>query len=420
MSQVDAWPKDALFAPVATIPKDDTCQPGPLDLRPITVTSPLFASWASTRFRDLRERIARSVDESVIGGREGKQVQEAVWPLILELESAAESDIPVSAATFDASKFFDHMEWDETFSILRELSCGPLWRANNGLIQGCSLTLVAAMAIATVRAKFDRASTPEATLATVFDDWRMFVSGRRSVEQLERVLKRTRDYDASTGTVTNLKKTSCATRRPKSCGSVTHQSKQKLVPGCLPEKRPRELQNKRAGKTTRTALRVARLPPLFSREKKTKHVVFGGQSAIHLWDGARTTIESRQAQVGASGSQCFYQSHQHSKIEASAFFFVDQGTQGSPAAGWRSLWERVISFNSCGLATNLINAVHTLGGTWISPWTFEIHRHGRMELCGDEDRIWAHKIREAARLVRWRQVKRKNFPGVEDGIDTDT
>ena len=56
----------------------------------------------------------------------------------------------------------------------------------------------------------------------------------------------------------------------------------------------------------------------------------------------------------------------------------------------------------------------------INPWIFEIHRYGRMELCGDEDRIWAHKIREAARLVRWRQVKRKNFLGVEDGIDTYT
>ena len=38
----------------------------------------------------------------------------------------------------------------------------------------------------------------------------------------------------------------------------------------------------------------------------------------------------------------------------------------------------------------------------------------------NEDRIWAHKIREAARVVRWRQVKRKNFPGAEDGIDTYT
>ena len=111
----------------------------------------MYASWTSTRFRDLRERIARWVDE-------GKQVQEAVWPLILELESAAESDFPVAAGPFDASKFFDHMEWDTTFGILREL-CMPSVILNplanqNGLIQGCSLTLVAAMAIATVWAKF--------------------------------------------------------------------------------------------------------------------------------------------------------------------------------------------------------------------------------------------------------------------------
>ena len=121
LSQVDACPEDALFAPVATIPKDDNCQPDPLDLRPITVTYLIYASWASTRFRDLRAWIVRWVDESVVGGTEGKQVEEAVWPLIMELESAAESDMTVSAAAFDASKFFDHMEWDTTFGILREL-----------------------------------------------------------------------------------------------------------------------------------------------------------------------------------------------------------------------------------------------------------------------------------------------------------
>ena len=80
----------------------------------------------------------------------------------------------------------------------------------------------------------------------------------------------------------------------------------------------------------------------------------------------------------------------------------------------------MISFNSCGLAANLVNVVRTLGGTWIDPWCFEIPRYGRMELCGDEDRIWSHKIREAARLVRWRQVLRRNFPDVDDGVDTYT
>ena len=52
--------------------------------------------------------------------------------------------------------------------------------ASNGLIQGCPLTLVEAMA--TVWAMFVRASTPEATLAMVIDARRMFVSGPQSRE----------------------------------------------------------------------------------------------------------------------------------------------------------------------------------------------------------------------------------------------
>ena len=91
---------------------------------------------------------------------------------------------------------------------------------------------------------------------------------------------------------------------------------------------------------------------------------------------------------------------------------------------WRRLWERawnaahkrVISFNSCGLAANLVNVVRTMGGTWIDPWCSEMPRYGKVELCWDEDLV----IREAARLVRWCQVKRRNFPDFEDGIDTYT
>ena len=39
LSQVDAWPEDALFAPVATIPKDDNCQPNLSDLCVVGINS---------------------------------------------------------------------------------------------------------------------------------------------------------------------------------------------------------------------------------------------------------------------------------------------------------------------------------------------------------------------------------------------
>ena len=39
LSQVDAWPEDALFAPVATIPKDDNCQPNLSDLCVLGINS---------------------------------------------------------------------------------------------------------------------------------------------------------------------------------------------------------------------------------------------------------------------------------------------------------------------------------------------------------------------------------------------
>ena len=171
----------------------------------------------------------------MVGGREGKPVQEAVWPLIMELDA--------------------------------------LTRANS------LITLVAAMAIATVWAKFVRASTPEATLASVIDDRGMFVSGSRSVERLEREVRRTREYDADTGTVTNLKKTSCATRRSRDKEAmkkvareleIRHASIETQVGYQVALQKKHVLGNSKTSvpkKTTRTVLRVAQLPPLFSRER---------------------------------------------------------------------------------------------------------------------------------------------------------
>ena len=138
---------------------------------------------------------------------EKEQVQEAVCPLIMELESAAESDMSVSAAAIDASKFFDHMEWDTTFGILRELGMparvlkpmanhvflflwifqagSELWpfvarqyRALPRLLTHSGGRNGNCCGVGKIRSSLD----PEATLATVIDDQRVFVSGPRSVE----------------------------------------------------------------------------------------------------------------------------------------------------------------------------------------------------------------------------------------------
>ena len=235
-----------------------------------------------------------------MGGREGKQVHEAVWPLIVELEA--------------------------------------LTLANS------LITLVAAMAIATVWAKFVRASTPEATLASVIDDRRIFVSGSRSVEQLEREVRRTREYDADTGTVTNLKKTSCATRRSRdkeAMKKVARELEIRHAPTetkvgyqvALQKTRPRELQNERAKKTTRTVLRVAQLPPSFSHERNQNLLCSmanpqhsNGTELGPPPKAARLKLEQAVLSVFTTRTNTQRSKHVF-------FFFPDQGTQGGPVAG---------------------------------------------------------------------------------------
>ena len=210
----------------------------------------------------------------------------------------------------------------------------------------------------------------------------------------------------------------------------TRQSRRKLNTRCFALKtRPRELQNERAKKTTRTVLRVAQLPPLFSRKRKQSllcstanpQYIYGTELGPPS-KAARLKLEQAVLSVFTTRTNTHRSKHllfafliTIHKVDPLQAWLVHSLSLTSRLLqrqeAWRRLWARawnaahkqVISFNSCGLAANLVNVVRTLGGTWIDPWCFEIHRYGRMELCGDEDRIWAH---EAARLVRWRQVKR--------------
>ena len=49
--------------------RTENAQPEPLDLRPVTVTTLLYASWTSTRYRELQEWTKKCVGLMVMGGR---------------------------------------------------------------------------------------------------------------------------------------------------------------------------------------------------------------------------------------------------------------------------------------------------------------------------------------------------------------
>ena len=112
-----------------------------------------------------------------------------------------------------------------------------------------------------MRAKFVRASSPEAILATVIDDRRMFVSGPQSVEQLERVVRRTREYDADTGMVMKKVARELGIRHASIETQVGYQVAFQKITSSGTSKQACQ-------KTMRTVLRVAQLPPLFSERKQ--------------------------------------------------------------------------------------------------------------------------------------------------------
>ena len=218
-------------------------------------------------------------------------------------------------------------------------------------------------------------------------------------------------------------------------GSETHQLRHKLVIKLLFKRHVLgNFKNACAKKTMRTVLRVAQLAPLFVKESRI----------CCVWQPIRNTIMERSSDhhrkpPGPSRSKRFSVfSPIVPTLKGSKhvyFAFLIKGHQVDPLQAWlvhslsltrrllqrqemwERLWERawsaahnrVISCNSCGL----VETWSTLFAHWEERGsTRGALRYGRLELCGDEDRIWHHKIREAARLVRWRQVKREEFPGM--------
>eukprot|EP00662_Eupelagonemidae_sp_cell21_P058248 gene58248-biopygen37513 len=172
------WPDALLEAFITLIPKDNA-NGGPLDLRPITVTSALYRLWAATRVRQILEWQELWLPRGARGFRIGCGTDDVYYTLALRIERALLRDEPLVGLGLDLAKAFDSLPQEIMLQLFAELGmsdrilrplrtmyrrlhrrfrfagniAGGRFHSTVGILQGCPLSVTLLTAIMAVWAK---------------------------------------------------------------------------------------------------------------------------------------------------------------------------------------------------------------------------------------------------------------------------
>ena len=136
----------------------------------------------------------------------------------------------IATAAIDSEKYFDSICWEVRFQMLDRMgldqriwkpmlnfiahlkrfnkvagTLGPTWTCTNSIIQGCSLSLLATVALSTVWARVLEEGVPTVLCNRIVDDRRLCATGKEAPKQLQSAIQVTSDFDGATGTRFNPK-----------------------------------------------------------------------------------------------------------------------------------------------------------------------------------------------------------------------
>ena len=114
------WPDATCDAFMVLIPKEDAKDGDPLSLRPITVLSVLYRTWAKKRMEDLKPWRTQWANGSTFNGTE-----EVFWAVAADTEDGALRKHAVFLQTCDAVKCYDTVSWDIIFTTLEARGLDP-------------------------------------------------------------------------------------------------------------------------------------------------------------------------------------------------------------------------------------------------------------------------------------------------------
>ena len=193
------WPTPLCQAYTSLIPKTGMSMsesPSPLEHRPISVLSAVYRLWAKARFSSSLEWQELWCPPEVWGCRAERGAEALCLQIALHLEqTAVDQQSAAGGIAYDFKKAFDLVPFELLFSALiargmhRRItnplsamysslrrvfklrgSCGPWWVANNGLLQGCPLSMIGLNAVGSSILEIAQVRCPEVVARTYADD----------------------------------------------------------------------------------------------------------------------------------------------------------------------------------------------------------------------------------------------------------
>ena len=103
------WPKAVEHARIVFLEKDGAEVGKVMSYRPLTITSPLYRSWASLRLEDLEDWIKMWALPEIFAGVPGKGATDAWYEVLTKIEGLRLDQIPFCGGVADIAKFFDQL-----------------------------------------------------------------------------------------------------------------------------------------------------------------------------------------------------------------------------------------------------------------------------------------------------------------------
>ena len=221
------WPTNILHIIIAMIPKPHGSAPE--DLRPISIASLIYRSWASLRAKHLRKWQTCWASTEIYGGIANKRVSDLYLRVAVELEHALSGGSPIAVLLLDLSKYFDRLLWSVEYNLLSAFGCpdqvvlpkrdfatrSKRWfrigtavsqpaTVSIGTPQGCPLSILSVNALMSFWANLLRQRVPELR-AGAFIDGRSLRTA--DPESLQGALTITDQFDSDSGSLSNRDKT---------------------------------------------------------------------------------------------------------------------------------------------------------------------------------------------------------------------
>ena len=191
------WPRQLLQGAVFSLEKVPHAQ-SVNEYRPITVMPLAYRIYTTLRSREVLLHLRQHVPPTLLGNIPGRQAASLWWTMQHRIELALQASEPLTGATSDLVKAFNHLPREVTFQVASCMGVHPniikAWAASTtqlkrhfvvknspssqvgsttGFVEGCGMSVVAMVLVNSLIHAFLQAKHPEVTFTTYVDNYEL-------------------------------------------------------------------------------------------------------------------------------------------------------------------------------------------------------------------------------------------------------